>query len=175
MVQKRCIEWIGLAVLTLSLTGCIRTIDYMVVGAGTPEGNSIFVSSILFDNTWGTPVGIVGCCWTWGPKSSGVYNKPAPKSVYVQWYDYDPETRYEATVQLSDELYHFAKDLPTFHWVAQNEEETKIYPYLILGFGETGEVVVWVSNAPHDGNISGRVLHEVGRAQAKVLELNQAE
>ena len=175
MVQKRRLALAGLMLLTLSLTGCMRTIDYMVVGTGTHEGNEIFVTKMTFDDEWSAIGGSMSCCWEWATGTQSVYNRSAPKSVYVQWYDYDPETGYEATVQLSNELYHFAKDLPTFHWVAQNEEQTKIHPYLILGFGETGEVVVWISNSATDRNKTGRVLHEVGRAQAKVLEFDQAE
>ena len=165
----------GLILLTLSLAGCMRTIDYMVVGVGTPKGNEIFITNITFDDEWSAIGGTVSCCWSWAGGLHGVYNRSAPKSVYVQWYDYDPETRYEATIPLSNELYDLATDLPVYQVIHNKRIESNIHPYLILGFSETEEVVVWVSNAPHDENISGRVLHEVGRAQAKVLELNQAE
>ena len=90
--------------------------------------------------------------------------------MYVKWYDYDPGIFYEATVSLSDDLYELTTNLTSYRWIYQNEEETEFDPHLIIGFGETGEVVVWISNAPHNDNIEGRVLHEVGRGQATIVE-----
>ncbi|WP_258872732.1 hypothetical protein [Thalassotalea euphylliae] len=39
-------------------------------------------------------------------------------------------------------------------------------PYLIVGFGEQGEVTVWISNARSEGNRKGRILVELGSGQA---------
>ena len=153
-----------------SLMGCATTIDYMVVGKATPRGNEVQVGIIEFDNKWSAMGGNLTCCWGWAGGLHGIYDMPPPKSVYVKWYDYAPGIYYEATVPLSEDFYDIATDLPSFFWLDPLEEETNIRPYLIIGFGETGEVVVWISNAGRDGNKTGRVLHEVGRAQAKVVE-----
>ena len=153
-----------------SLMGCATTIDYIVVGKATPRGNEVQVGIIEFDNKWSAMGGNLTCCWGWAGGLHGIYDMPPPKSVYVKWYDYDPGIYYEATVPLSEDFYDIATDLPTHTWVSSQKTETNIYPYLIIGFGENGEAVVWISNSPHDENIEGRVLHEVGRAQAKVVE-----
>ena len=159
-----------LSTLLLSLMGCMKTIDYMVVGTGTHQGNKVHAGIIEFDGKWSAIGGIMTCCWEWGGGTQSIYDIPAPKSVYVKWYDYEPKRYFEATVALSDELYELATNLPTYRWISSNKEQTNIRPYLIIGFGENGEVVVWISNATDERNIEGRVLHEVGRAQATVVE-----
>jgi len=153
-----------------SLMGCATTIDYMVVGTGTHDGNKVHAGIIEFDHKWTAMGGIMTCCWASATGTQSIYDMPPPTSVYVKWYDYDPGIYYEATVPLSEDFYDIATDLPSFFWLDPLEEETEIDPHLIIGFGETGEVVVWISNAGRDGNKTGRVLHEVGRAQAKVVE-----
>lgn len=161
--------------LIFVLTGCANKIGYMVVGTGTPKGNEIFVTNIIFDDSWSTIGGSMSCCWRWSTGGHGVHDRKAPKSVYVQWKDYEPEMYYEATIELSDKLYDYTTDLPTFHWIAQDEEELNIRPYLIIGFGETGEVVVWISNTSNDRNKKGRVLHEIGRGQATQVKFDAEE
>jgi hypothetical protein len=159
-----------LSTLLLSLMGCMKTIDYMVVGTGTHQGNKVHAGIIEFDGKWSAIGGIMTCCWEWGGGTQSIYDIPAPKSVYVKWYDYEPKRYFEATVALSDELYELATNLPTFEVIHNKRVEEHPDPYLIIGFGENGEVVVWISNSARDGHIKGRVLHEVGHAQAKVVE-----
>ena len=168
MVQK--LRFILLVCFSLLGSACSETIDYMVIGSGTPRGNEIAISDISFDNnSWGAIGGITSCCWGYATGRNGVRNRPAPKTAYVQWYDFDQKIRYGGTMQLSDNLYDYATDLPDFRWIAQNEKQKHTRPYLIFGFGENGEVVAWVSNAATDRNKEGRVMHEVGRIQAEVL------
>ncbi|WP_396587068.1 DUF2931 family protein [Bermanella sp. R86510] len=165
MVQK--LKQLFLSALLLNLLGCATTIDYMVVGTGTHRDNKVHAGIIEFDNKWTAIGGIMTCCWEWATGTQGIYDTPPPKSVYVKWYDYEPGIYYEATLSLSENLYELATNIPPYH---RGVEEVKSHPYLIIGFGENGEVVVWISNSARDGNKTGRVLHEVGRAQAKVVE-----
>jgi len=167
MVQK--IRFILLVCFSLLVSACSDTIDYMVLGAGTPKGNEIAISHIEFDQQWGAVIGIVGCCKREALALSGTHDRPSPKSAYVEWYDYDQKIRYGGTMQLSEKLYDYATDLPDFRWITQNEKQKNTRPYLIFGFGEHGEVVAWISNAASDQNIEGRVMHEVGRIQAEIL------
>ena len=167
MVQK--LRFILLVCFSLLVSACSESIDYMVIGTGTPEGNEIAISPLIFDNSWQAMGGAPTCCWGWATGGHGVHGRPAPKSVDVQWYDYDQKIRYGGTMQLSDKLYDYATDLPDFRWIVQNEKQKNTRPYLIFGFGEHGEVVAWISNAASDQNIEGRVMHEVGRIQAEVL------
>ncbi|WMO13984.1 hypothetical protein NI376_18510 [Pseudoalteromonas piscicida] len=67
------------------------------------------------------------------------------------------------TVQ-RDKAYKIAGNLPSItHYTG--ETETDVDPYIIFGFGEKGEVKMWISNAPFDG-VEGRILEEIGSAQA---------
>jgi len=168
MVQK--LKQLFLSALLLNLLGCATTIDYMVVGTGTHRDNKVHAGIIEFDNKWTAMGGIMTCCWEWATGGHGVYGVSPPKSVYVKWYDYEPGIYYEATLSLSEELYELATDLPGYVVIHNKRVEENPDPHLIIGFGENGEVVVWISNSASDGHIKGRVLHEVGRAQAKVVE-----
>jgi len=168
MVQK--LRFILLVYFSLLVSACSDTIDYMVVGSGTPRGNEIAISDISFDNnSWGAIGGITSCCWGYATGRNGARNKPAPKTAYLEWYDYDQKIRYGGTMQLSDKLYDYATDLPNYRVIHSGRVERDPHPYFIFGFGENGEVVAWISNAATDRNKEGRVMHEVGRIQAEVL------
>ena len=167
MLQK--IRLIILTSLTILLTACSDTIDYMVVGTGTHKGNEIAISPLIFDNSWQAMGGRPTCCWGWATGAHGVYGRPAPYSAQVEWYDYDQKIRYGGTMQLSEKLYDYATDLPNYRVIHSGRVERNPHPYFIFGFGENGEVVAWISNAASDQNIEGRVMHEVGRIQAEVL------
>lgn len=168
MVQK--IRLIILSSFILLLTACSDSIDYIVVGTGTPEGNEIAISPLIFDNSWQAMGGGPTCCWGWATGGHGVYGRLAPKSVYVEWYDYDQNIRYAGTMPLSEKLYDYATDLPNYRVIHSGRVERNPHPYFIFGFGEHGEVVAWISNSARGGHIEGRVMHEVGRIQAAVVE-----
>jgi hypothetical protein len=161
--------------LCLQLTACANTllssnkiIPYMSVGSGTPKGNDIWITEFVFDDNWTAPKGAGSCCWGKASGTQGIFNRPAPKRFKITWFDYLPERHFQAEVTLSDELYDYTLNLPNYFYVVQ-KEETDIEPILIVGLGKEGEVVVWISNAAGSRNISGRVMHEVGRAQATCI------
>ena len=168
-MMNRIKQTLAATVITL-LCGCATTIDYMLVGTGTHRDNKIYAGIIRFDEKWSAATGVMTCCWEWATGTQSVYNVTPPKHLYVKWYDYDPGIYYEANVTLSEDLYEYATNLPPFRWVSSNEIQKNVRPYLIIGFGERGEVVVWISNATDERNIEGRVLYEVGRAQATIVQ-----
>ncbi|MBB1437002.1 DUF2931 family protein, partial [Pseudoalteromonas sp. SG43-6] len=134
---------------TLFVVGCSSTgtIDYMVAGGATQKGNEIWVQSITFDNSWGIPMGSLGCCWQSAGKTSGVYDQKFPEKVAVEWLDKSENRIYFGEVAINKNGYKLAKNLPSY--TAHTGKVFKdVKPYLIVGMGESGEIKVWVSNTP---------------------------
>ncbi|WP_199609910.1 DUF2931 family protein [Flocculibacter collagenilyticus] len=162
--------YILLIVTSLLSLGCKSSqpvIDYMVVGKGTPKGNDIMVGKIEFDDKWRAAGGSVSCCWTHAGGTSSLRNIPFPQKVSVVWSDLDQERIYFTDIPLNGNAGQLAINLPSYTWESSGEIETKIKPYIIVGFGENGEVKVWLSNARSERNRVGRVLHEIGSGQAQ--------
>ena len=138
--------------------------DY-TVGYGTPSGNVIWIRRVVFDGSPIMAAGSLGCCWEEAGKTVSVYDQPLPRVVEVEWLDESERHIYEARVELAEDLSRRMESLPEFTWTIDGRKD--LGHYLIIGFREGGEVVVWLSNAPHGYNMRGRVLEEVGRAHAR--------
>ncbi|MBB1418140.1 DUF2931 family protein [Pseudoalteromonas sp. SG43-7] len=156
--------------LILFAVGCSSTgkIDYMLAGVGTENGNAIWGRSVVFDDEWGIPSGAIGCCYGETRATVSVYDQKFPEKVAVEWLDKSENRIYFGEVVIDKNGYKFANKLPRFSYHT-GEVETDIYPYLIVGMGESGEIKVWVSNTPSAG-FTGRVLHELGSGQAQWRE-----
>lgn len=141
------------------------TFDYYAVGFSTPSGNEIWVQDVTFDDTWSVPAGSVACCWKAARKTVGVFEKPMPHSLHVQWLQRSEQRVYEATVSLTADLARQARTLPSFTWISDGEKDRGIY--LIVGMESDGNVVVWLSNSTSSGNVKGRVLEVVGQTKAR--------
>ncbi|TMP65846.1 DUF2931 family protein [Pseudoalteromonas sp. S1649] len=154
----------------LLLVGCSSTgkIDYMVAGVGTENGNAIWGRSVVFDDTWGIPSGAVECCYAEAGGTVSLYDQKFPEKVAIEWLDKSENRIYYGEVAIDKAGYKLAKNLPNFSYYT-GEVEDEIFPYLIIGMGETGEIKVWISNTPSAG-FTGRVLHELGSGQAQWRE-----
>ena len=139
--------------------------DY-TVGYGTPSGNVIWIRRVVFDDRWSLPGGGLSCCWEEAGALALVFDWPLPRVVEVEWLDESERRIYEARVELAEDLARRAGRLKGVQVISSGRKREPAV-YLIIGFREGGEVVVWLSNAPYKYNVSGRVLEEVGRAHAR--------
>jgi len=144
-------------------------IPELIVGTGTDKGNEVQLIEFNFDNKWNSAKGNMSCCWGRRGGSQNHSNVIAPKKLKISWFDFEPERIFRAEISLSDDLFKYTQDLPSYYWVHQQEIETDISPNLAVSVGSSGEVVVWISNAATSRNKTGRVMYEVGRGQAICL------
>ena len=159
---------------TFFVMGCSSTgkIDYMVAGVGTENGNAIWGRSVVFDDEWGIPSGAIECCYSQAGGTVSVYNQKFPEKVEVEWLDKSENRIYFGEVAIDKNGYRLAKDLPRYTVVSTGRKAKEIIPYLIIGMSETGEIKVWLSNAPSGRNRVERVLHELASGQAQWRENN---
>ena len=144
-------------------------IPELTVGNGTDKFNEIWITEIIFDDTWRSAKGNLSCCWGRRGGGQGFDNVIAPKKLNVSWVDIEPERFFRAELTLSDKLYDYTKNLPNYYIASNMREMSGIIPELIVGLGSAGEVVVWISNSAYARNTAGRVMYEVGRGQAVCL------
>lgn len=169
---KNCFQFF-IFLMLISLLSCHdqtatkkeTALKYFIVGFATPSGNKIWVQKAEFDQRWWRPAGSMACCWEEAGKTSGVDNQPLPHEVYIQWLDESENLVYAANVTLPPDLPERARKLPDFVWKRDGKHDRDVY--IIIGMKEHGEVVVWLSNAPHGENMTSRVLEIIGQAQAK--------
>jgi len=166
-----------LLVLLLGSTACSstsRNFEKINIGSGTVKGNELMVGPMTFDDSWSKPVGTLGCCWQRAGASSIAHNVPFPKKVSVYWSDLGQRRIYFTDVILDHaRAEKLARNLPSYTWLSDGEVVSQPDPYIILGFGEQGEVKVWLSNASTSRNKSGRVLYEIGSAQAEWNQMRE--
>ena len=146
MVQK--ITQLLIICLLISLSACSSTsknIAKITVGKGTVRGNEIMISQIQFDDQWKAPGGSAECCWQQAGGGMTKRNVPFPKKVSVVWSDLSQRRIYFTDVALDYKKgEEFAHNVPSFT-VHTGRVEMDPDPYLIVGFGENGEVKVWVA------------------------------
>ncbi|MDN3378864.1 MULTISPECIES: DUF2931 domain-containing protein [unclassified Pseudoalteromonas] len=171
--MDKILKLLLISLFAVLLSACATTgeIDYMVVSGSTDEGNDIFVTLIKFDDQWDVPAGTMSCCRATAGAMVGVYDRVFPGKVAVEWLDKSENRLYFGEVAIDKKGYKLANKLPRFSYHT-GEVETDIYPYLIVGMGESGEIKVWISNTPSAG-FTGRVLHELGSGQAQWRENNE--
>jgi len=170
--MDKLVKLLIILTFTFFVMGCSSTgkIDYMVAGVGTENGNAIWGRSIVFDDEWGIPSGAIECCYAQAGGTVSVYDQKFPEKVAVEWLDKSENRLYFGEVAIDKNGYRLAKDLPRYTVVSTGRKAKEIIPYLIIGMSETGEIKVWLSNAPSGRNRVDRVLHELGSGQAQWRE-----
>ncbi|KAF7774669.1 hypothetical protein PCIT_a4539 [Pseudoalteromonas citrea] len=154
---------------TAQLTGCSvlsGNIDYMLVGSGTVQGNELWVTKMTFDDRWGMPPGSLGCCPLSAGKRSSISDIPFPKKLSVTWTDISQNRIYFGEVAIdSKKGTAFTKNMPPYTY-NNGEQNMDPNPYLMVEFGENGEIGVWVASAAYPDYID-RVITQVGAGQAQ--------
>jgi hypothetical protein len=175
LIMDNLIKCLTTLTFTLFAVGCSSTgkIDYMVAGVGTENGNAILGCSVVFDDEWGIPSGAIECCYAQAGGTVSVYDQKFPEKVAVEWLDKSENRIYFGEVAIDKKGYKLAKDLPRYTVVSTGRKAKEIIPYLIIGMSETGDIKVWLSNAPSGKNRVDHVLHELGSGQAQWRENSQ--
>ncbi|WP_010606479.1 DUF2931 family protein [Pseudoalteromonas maricaloris] len=162
MINKLYI--ILLLVILLCSCSSHTELEKLHIGISSYEKSDLMVK-LIFDEQFSPPAGAVGGGWGNAAGSGTFWGAEIPHKVKAQWWDYKQGKHYRATLSVQrDKAYKIAGNLPSItHYTG--ETETDLEPYIIFGFGEKGEVKMWISNAPFDG-VEGRILEEIGSAQA---------
>lgn len=161
-----------LAVMLLCSCSSHTELEKLNIGISSYEKSDLMVK-LIFDEQFSPPAGAVSGGWGNAVGSGTFWGAEIPHKVTAEWWDYKQGKHYRATLSVQrDKAYKIAGNLPSItHYTG--ETETDVEPYIIFGFGEKGEVKMWISNAPFDG-VEGRILEEIGSAQAtwEPFELN---
>jgi len=135
----------------------------------TTNGQEVSIAAIYLDNKWAIPGGVsISGTWRETKRGASLFNKPLPKEIYINWKDLRSKRHYDATIDLSPTITRQAQKLPPIHLDVANNNLHDIE--LIIGLKQSGKVVVWLSNAPHQHNLTGRVMYVVGRAQGHITQ-----
>jgi hypothetical protein len=171
-MMNRRTPLLGLSLMVLSImavAGCrAEEIRYFTVGLSTTPGNHIYVERTVFDNEWWAAGGGISGDWQNAVSTSGIHDQPMPREARVRWHQLKEGMIYEAFVHMDEDLVRQAQRLPPVTAIHDNSTINRIY--LIVGMEPNGRVTIWLSNAPHENNLRGRVLHVVGKAQADVVQ-----
>ncbi|WP_181919724.1 DUF2931 family protein [Alkalilimnicola ehrlichii] len=109
--------------------------------------------------------GRISCCWqSVSGGSTLIFERPAPKTLYVRWRQIEEEILYEATLELAADLAKQMRNLPEYTWISSGEQGRE--EHLVVGMEADGGVTVWLTNARSDNNREGRVFQVVGTGQA---------
>ncbi|ATD05974.1 hypothetical protein SIO17_03055 [Pseudoalteromonas piscicida] len=152
------------AVILLCSCSSHTELEKLNIAISAYEKSDLMVK-LIFDDRFSPPAGSIGCCWGNANANSTFWGAEIPHKVEAQWWDYKQGKHYRATLSVQrDKAYKIAGNLPSItHYTGETEADLE--PYIIFGFGEKGEVKMWISNAPFDG-VEGRILEEIGSAQA---------
>lgn len=168
MIKRRTLLLFGLFLIFFTSAAMAKwqteATRSFAVGLSTTAGNHIFVQRVVFDNEWWAAGGDIKGSWQKAVSTTLIFDRRMPREARVRWRQEDSGVNYQATVRLAEDLTRQARALPEFTWISDSETDRGIY--LIIGMEPNGQVTVWLSNAPHENNLRGRVLHVVGEAQA---------
>ncbi len=163
-----------LSFLVIIVSGCAGQsnkpygFDSYTLGFSTPKGNTIWVYKVNLDEVGGVPVGGLGCCWKQARATTTMFKNKLPKKISIKWLDRSEERIYSGTVILDSDINKKAMGLPEYTWISDQKKGRGIY--LIIGMGEDGKIVIWLSNISRETNISGRVLYVVGSTQSTYIK-----
>ncbi|AJQ96634.1 DUF2931 family protein [Gynuella sunshinyii] len=138
-----------LILLSLILSGCRAddTYNYSFdTGGYGGKGWPIWVEKLVFNETWGVPVGALsgGVSDTSkrlpGGKAAGAGYVPLPQTIRARWFSYRTQTFYEATLEISEEKGAQIKD-----WFERYPTESGFSHALVSGISGEGSMQVWWS------------------------------
>ncbi|KJY85841.1 DUF2931 domain-containing protein [Pseudoalteromonas piscicida] len=165
-MEKRLTQVLLFMIVILALAGCRtnQTIEQLDIGISAYENSDLMVK-IVFDDKFSPPAGAIGCCWGNAQKKGSFWGAEIPHKVDVEWRDYKQAKLYRASFKVQrKKAYHIIDELTPVTF-ASGRVDDDVNPFIIFGFGEGGEVKMWISNSAFAG-VKGRILEEIGSAQA---------
>ncbi|KJY85842.1 hypothetical protein CWB89_03530 [Pseudoalteromonas piscicida] len=163
MINKLYI--ILLLVILLCSCSSHSELEKLNIAISAYEKSDLMVK-LIFDDRFSPPAGAIGCCWGNAQKVGVFWGAEIPHKVQAEWWDYKQGRHYRAVFMVQrDKAYKIAGNLPSVTYYT-GKTETDVDPYIIFGFGEKGEVKMWISNSQFASGVKGRILEEIGSAQA---------
>ncbi|MEZ7207721.1 hypothetical protein [Pseudoalteromonas sp. DY56-GL79] len=153
-----------LALILLCSCSSHTELAQLDIGISAYENSDLMVK-IVFDDKFSPPAGAIGCCWGNAQKKGSFWGAEIPHKVDVEWRDYKQAKLYRASFKVQrKKAYHIIDELTPVTF-ASGRVDDDVNPFIIFGFGEKGEVKMWISNSAFAG-VKGRILEEIGSAQA---------